>query len=195
MRCVNLRAMLLGGAALATAACASGEEWAAWRERPAHFASAGHLAFSMKNRHAPPFVVTPADAERARAEGWWGAPFEERPLANVAGRWTGTWRGTGVLGMPRASRAVAVFTQAGRWGDGRLTLDDTLASEVIPDIVRREGMRGIRVVLDVGAARVVVRHAADARLFSAEFAVDGDRLVGRLANGGGPVSIVLTRER
>ena len=195
MRCMNLRVLLLGAAALATTACASSDEWAAWRERPTHFASAGHLGFSMKNRHAPPFVVTPADAERARAEGWWGAPFEAGLLANVAGRWTGTWRGTGVMGLARGSRAEAVFTQAGRWGDGRLTLDDTLASEVIPDIVRWEGTRGIRVVLDVGAARVVVRHAAGASLFRAEFAVAGDRLVGRLANGGGPVSIVLARER
>jgi hypothetical protein len=192
MRCKSLKTLLLGGACLATAACASSEEWAEWRAHPAHFASTQHFQFSMRNRLAPPLVQHPADVELARAQGWWGGPFEEPPLANVAGRWTGTWSGSGVYHWPFSSHAEAEFLQEGRYGAGRLVLADTLTMDV-PPILSIEGLRGVRVVLEVSGATLVVRHAADRRWLTGEFTVDGDRMVGRLRDSS--ARLVLVRRR
>ncbi|OGL24877.1 MAG: hypothetical protein A3G44_17205 [Candidatus Rokubacteria bacterium RIFCSPLOWO2_12_FULL_73_47] len=195
MHCLNLRIMIVGGVLLGTTACASSEEWAMWREHPAHFASGHHLAFSLKNRFAPPLLSEPRDVAVAQTEGWWGGPFDVRvaALADVAGRWVGTWSGRGVM-APRTSRAEARFEQVGRWGEGRLLLADTLAAAV-PEVVRWEGARGIRVVLDVGATGVVLRHPEDARLFRAELTLEGARLAGRVDHEGAPVRLVLARAR
>ncbi len=43
MRSVRLRWLLVGGALLAVAGCATGEEWATWKAHPTHFASGEHL--------------------------------------------------------------------------------------------------------------------------------------------------------
>ncbi|HBH04844.1 MAG TPA: hypothetical protein DDZ42_23525 [Candidatus Rokubacteria bacterium] len=197
MYCMNLRVMIVGGVLLGTTGCATSEEWAAWRARPAHFASGHHLEFSLKNRLAPPLVVEPHDVAAARAEGWWGGPFAAPPvstaLADVGGRWAGTWSGSGVM-APRTSRAEARFAQLGRWGEGRLLLSDTLAADV-PEVVKWEGGRGIRVLLEVGATGAVVRHADDGRLFRAALVVEGDRLTGFVENGGTPVRLALARVR
>jgi len=197
MHCMNLRIMLVGGALLGATGCATSEEWATWRAHPAHFASGHHLEFSLKNRLAPPLVVAPHDVAAARAEGWWGGPFAGPPvstaLADVGGRWVGTWSGSGVM-APRTSRAEARFAQLGRWGEGRLLLSDTLAADV-PEVVKWEGGRGIRVLLEVGATGAVVRHADDGRLFRAALVVEGDRLTGLVENGGTPVRLALARVR
>ena len=194
MHRTRLRNLIGVGALLGTTACASGEEWAAWRQHSAHFASGHHMAFSLKNRLAPPLVVEPRDLAAAEAERWWGGPFlRVARLADVAGRWIGTWSGRGVMSW-RTSRAEARFVQVGRWGEGRLLLADTLAAEV-PDVVKWEGARGIRVVLEVGATGVVVRHAADGRLFRAALVLDGDRLTGRVDGAAAPVHLALTRAR
>lgn len=192
MRCMNLRILLLGGAFFATAACATSEEWAEWEAHPSHFASGAHLAFSMKNRFAPPVVATPEDVVLARAQGWWGGPFEPPPLADVRGHWVGTWSGVGAFQSPWTSRAEAEFTQRGRRGEGRLVLADTLTMDV-PPVLSIEGLRGVRVVLEVAGSQVVVRHAADGRHLTGVFTVAGDRMVGGLE--GSSARLVLTRRR
>ena len=191
MRCLFPRIFLLGGVLLAAAACATEEEWAEWKAHPAHFASADHFAFSLRNRHEPPLVVEPRDVALASAEKWWGGPFEEPPFANVAGRWTGTWSGHGLGGWPFSSSAEARFTQQGRYGEGRLVLADTLTMDV-PQVVTDDGLQGVPVVLEVTGSKLVVRHWADRRWLVAEFTVAGDRMTGRFKNSS--ATLVLARQ-
>jgi hypothetical protein len=55
--------------------CATGDEWATWKEHPSHFASGDHLMFSMRNREGGAARVTRTDIAKARDEGWWGKPI------------------------------------------------------------------------------------------------------------------------
>jgi hypothetical protein len=59
---------------LATAGCASTEEWTTWKEHPTHFASGEHLFFSARNQGEKAGKVTRQDIAMARDEGWWGKP-------------------------------------------------------------------------------------------------------------------------
>jgi hypothetical protein len=52
--------------------CASADEWATWKEHPAHFASGEHLTFSMRNREAQAARVTRQDVALSRDQNWWG---------------------------------------------------------------------------------------------------------------------------
>lgn len=75
MQTHHIRLLVIGIAALVTAACASGEEWATWKQHPAHFASGTHLAFSIRNREGSAARVTRQDIAMSRDEGWWGKPI------------------------------------------------------------------------------------------------------------------------
>jgi hypothetical protein len=66
--------VVLLGAVVALAGCASSEEWGSWKSQGAHFASAEHLYFSVRNREAAAARVSRQDVARAREEGWWGRP-------------------------------------------------------------------------------------------------------------------------
>lgn len=66
--------LLAGGMLLATAGCATGQEWATWRAHPSHFASGDHFIFSVRNTEDSGPLVTRADIALARAESWWGKP-------------------------------------------------------------------------------------------------------------------------
>jgi hypothetical protein len=46
-------------------------DWHVWAEHPTHFASGHHMAFSVKS-HKTAASITPADAEAAEREEWWG---------------------------------------------------------------------------------------------------------------------------
>ncbi len=72
MRMHHLRLLVIGAAALTTAACASNEEWATWQQHPSHFASGEHLSFSLRNREGQAARVTRQDIALDRTEGWWG---------------------------------------------------------------------------------------------------------------------------
>jgi hypothetical protein len=73
-RRVTRGAMLLVFGVLATG-CASSQEWTDWKQHPAHFASADHAFFSVRNREGSSARVTRADITTARSEGWWGRPI------------------------------------------------------------------------------------------------------------------------
>jgi len=67
--------LLIGGAILVAAGCASGEEWKTWKEHPTHFASGEHFFFSARNnRDGTNPSVKRQDIAMARDEGWWGNP-------------------------------------------------------------------------------------------------------------------------
>lgn len=55
--------------------CATGDEWATWKQHPSHFASGDHLVFSVRNREGGAARVTRTDIGKARDEGWWGKPI------------------------------------------------------------------------------------------------------------------------
>src|SRR5437867_13321516 len=86
-----------------------------------------------------------------------GAVGKERVIADepavpdIAGRWTGGWSGLGVM-TRRVSTAQAEFTQAGRWGGGKIVLSDSLAADV-PGVVIYRGGWGVPGVCDVFHAR------------------------------------------
>jgi hypothetical protein len=52
--------------------CATSDDWATWKEHPAHFASGDHLTFSMRNGEARAARVTREDVALARDQNWWG---------------------------------------------------------------------------------------------------------------------------
>ena len=66
--------LLVGLVLLATAGCATKEEWGTWAAHPAHFASGDHLMFSVRNTEGAPRRVTRQDLAMAREQGWWGKP-------------------------------------------------------------------------------------------------------------------------
>lgn len=75
MRRNSWRMLVLAGGGLLTAlGCASRAEWTTWEEHPTHFASGGHLAFSVRHTEESEPRVTRSDLSRARDEGWWGKP-------------------------------------------------------------------------------------------------------------------------
>jgi peptidoglycan-associated lipoprotein len=114
---------------------------------------------------------------------------------DISGTWSGSWEGYGILKMKRHDNAEARFTQQGTIGTGRLWLQGVLASESIPLTMRLAGATGVSVALHVTGNRVLIQDPRDERIFTAEFAVDGDRMVGRVLTTEQPARIVLERVR
>jgi hypothetical protein len=75
MRSKRWRVLVIGGALVTLAGCASSEEWRTWREHPTHYASGDHGFFSLRNREGQTARVTRGDIALARNQGWWGRPI------------------------------------------------------------------------------------------------------------------------
>jgi hypothetical protein len=180
----NLRLLLLASALATTAACTTGVEAPAWSplssaapiDRPRPLASRVVLSLPLE---------APEGMSRDRL-----LP-DEPAIPDIAGRWTGVWSGYGVM-TRRVSLARAEFTQAGRWGWGKIVLSDTLAADV-PAVVTYRGALGVPVVFDVFPPRVVMKHESGGNYLSAIFRIDGDRMLGALR--GHDTLIVLSRDR
>jgi hypothetical protein len=71
------KVLLAGGVLLVTTGCATSEEWAVWSTNRAHFASADHFLFSMRNTERNP-RVTKDDVAMAKQQGWWGQAITVR---------------------------------------------------------------------------------------------------------------------
>ncbi len=78
MRIRDCRLALVVAAALVSGACATSEEWALWSQHPAHFASAEHIDFSLRNRDGKAPRVSRQDIDEARSQQWWGEPVMVR---------------------------------------------------------------------------------------------------------------------
>ena len=75
MRSRGWRFLMIGGAVMMLAGCASSEEWRTWREHPTHYASGDHGFFSLRNREGKTAKVTRGDIALARDQAWWGKPI------------------------------------------------------------------------------------------------------------------------
>ena len=182
----NFWILLLAGALLSTAACSARVENPSVSPLSAGFVPA---------RPRPVATVRVALALPLESgEGVVGKDQlqpDEATMPDIAGRWIGVWSGFGVMSR-RVSMARAEFSQAGRWGWGKILLSDTLAADV-PAVVTYRGALGVPVMFDVFPTRVVMKHEAGGAYLSAVFRVDGDRMLGTLR--GHDTLIVLSRER
>lgn len=119
------------------------------------------------------------------------ARLEPPSLPVVAGRWSGSWSGYGILEIPREGAASA---ELGPDGQGRLILEGVSAAEDVPIAFRVAGTAGARVLVELAPGTVVMRHELGPDRFEARFTVQGDRMVGRLEAIDPPIVIELVRE-
>ncbi len=183
----NLRLVLLVGVLATAASCSVSAE------NPSAPAFAGGFVPAARPRNpatmrvalALPLESDDGAISRDQLRG------DEAALPDIAGRWTGVWSGFGIMSR-RVSMAHAEFSQAGRWGWGKIVLSDTLAADV-PPVVTYRGALGVPVIFDVFPTRVVMKHEAGGKYLSAVFRVDGDRMLGALR--GHDTLIVLSRDR
>lgn len=123
------------------------------------------------------------------------ASVAEPSSLDITGRWRGTWTGTGIFHSAREDSVWVDFVQRGERGMGRLVLEGTTAAESVPEVVRFQGLNGIRVVAEIANGTVKVRHQQDSRLFAADLKVDegGDRMFGIVRGSQPAVGLLLTR--
>jgi hypothetical protein len=198
--------LLLTAVMFSMSGCAS-QELSIWATNPAHFASAQHLAFSMKS-HPSEASITEEDVQAAAREEWWGrlvpegsdavsspdAPQAALPSMDMTGKWRGMWSARGLFGDERSSEVNAVFSQSGKRGIGRIALQDVNAATGLPLRFREAGSAGIAVFYKVNGADVVARdQAGTAAKF--EFTRVGDTIYGKIVGAPRPAILVLERER
>ena len=123
------------------------------------------------------------------------ASISEPSGFDLTGRWTGTWTGTGIFHSTREDSVTVDFVQRGDLGLGKLVLEGAIAAESVPEIVRFQGLNGIRVVANVRDGKVKLRHQQDGRLFTADLQVaeGGDRMFGLVRDSQPAVGLLLTR--
>jgi hypothetical protein len=195
-----LRPILLGGVLLLATACATSEDFQTWKDHPTQYASDRHMAFSAKNAGAKRARVTERDVANAQREGWWGRGLPgsliSGPSAVITGRWEGIWSGRGMFSQtPRTAVARAEFVLYNDIGEGVLIVNDATAVEGVPWPLRRAGTVGVRVWVKVEGNEVYLQEATDRRPFSAEFTVEGDKMIGYFRNSNLPVLLELARRR
>jgi len=112
--------------------------------------------------------------------------------ADVAGKWVGSWVGTGLFNSVRQENLTLDLLQSGDAGYGRLVIDNAVAAESVPWQVRQQGLAGIRVFAEVSGGKVKLMHEQDKRIFTADLNVVGDQMIGTVR--GSNVRLILTRE-
>jgi peptidoglycan-associated lipoprotein len=114
---------------------------------------------------------------------------------DLSGRWTGEWRGFGLLMSPREDVVTLELVQTGNVAYGRFALDGTAAAESVPIDVRFGGLWGIPVRAKISGDKVTLRHEAGGHLFAADLklARDGEHLYGLVRGNDPRIAVVLTR--
>src|SRR2546422_6833619 len=84
-----------------------------------------------------------------------------RPVADISGKWSGSWRGYDVMGVVRNEDATADLRQQGSRGTGRFVLHTTGVAAGMPIEVRNDGLTGVPVQFEVSGNRVAMRHELD----------------------------------
>lgn len=140
---------------------------------------------------APAAKTPPASALAAKAP----EPAPEAPLTtpgtNIAGKWVGSWVGTGLFNSPRQENVTLELAQRGDAGYGRMVLDGATAAESVPWEVRQQGLGGIRVFAAINGSKLRLTHELDDRIFTADLTVMGDQMVGEVK--GRRVRLLLAR--
>ncbi len=111
--------------------------------------------------------------------------------ADVAGKWTGSWVGTGLFNSVRQENLTLDLAQSGEAGYGRLVIDNAVAAESVPWQVRQQGLAGIRVFAEISGGKIKLIHEQDKRIFTADLNVVGDQMIGTVR--GSKVRLILTR--
>ena len=111
--------------------------------------------------------------------------------ADVAGKWTGSWVGSGLFNSVRQENLMLDLSQSGDAGYGRLVIDGAIAAESVPWQVRQQGLAGIRVFAEISGGKVKLMHETDKRIFTADLNVVGHQMVGTVR--GSNVRLILTR--
>jgi peptidoglycan-associated lipoprotein len=114
---------------------------------------------------------------------------------DLTGQWHGSWTGTGIFHSAREDAVRVDLVQRGALGLGKLVLEGTTAAETVPEVIRLQGLNGIRVVADIKNGKVKLRHHQNGRLFTADLEVseDGQRMSGVVRDSRPAVGIILTR--
>jgi len=113
--------------------------------------------------------------------------------ADVAGKWTGSWVGTGLFNSVRQENLTLDLAQSGEAGYGRLVIDNAVAAESVPWQVRQQGLAGIRVFAEISGGKIKLMHEQDKRIFTADLNLVGDhQMIGTVR--GSKVRLILTRE-
>jgi peptidoglycan-associated lipoprotein len=115
--------------------------------------------------------------------------------ADLSGRWTGTWSGTGLLMSPREDSAILELVQVGDTAYGRMVIDGAAAAESVAYEIRTAGLSGIRIWAKIRRDKVLIRHEAGTHLFAADLKVspDGQTLYGVVRGASPKVILVLRR--
>jgi hypothetical protein len=201
--------LLLTALMFSMSGCA-GQEWTIWATNPAHFASAHHIAFSMKS-HPSDASITEEDNQAASREDWWGrlvpegpeapyspsspdAPQAALPSMDMSGKWRGTWVSRGLFGDERSSEVYATFSQSGKRGIGRIALVDVNTATGLPLRVREAGAAGIPVFYKVDGVDVVARDRSGTAV-KLTFMRVGDTIYGKIVGSPALTVLVLERER
>jgi peptidoglycan-associated lipoprotein len=124
------------------------------------------------------------------------ASIPEASGVDLTGRWQGTWTGTGIFHSSREDSVTVDLVQRGGLGLGRLVLEGTTAAESVPQVIRLQGLTGIKIVAEVGnSGKVLMRHHHNGRLFTADLKVseDGDSMFGMVRDSHPAVGLLLTR--
>jgi peptidoglycan-associated lipoprotein len=150
----------------------------------------------------PPSSVPPASMPAASASSTAVATPSPAPSvappapistgADISGRWSGSWIGTGLFNAPRQENLTLELAQKGENGYGRLVIDGATAAESVPWEVRQQGLGGIRVFASVNGSKVKLKHEIDDRIFTADLTLMGDQMVGEVR--GRPVRLLLARQ-
>ena len=112
--------------------------------------------------------------------------------ADVAGKWTGSWVGTGLFNSIRQENLTLDLAQSGEAGYGRLVIDNAVAAESVPWQVRQQGLAGIRVFAEISGGKIKLMHEQDKRIFTADLNLVGDhQMIGTVR--GSKVRLILTR--
>ena len=200
--------LLLTAVMFSMSGCAM-QDWSIWSTNHAHFASAQHFKFSVKS-HPTEASITEDDMVAAAREEWWGrlvpegfeAPYAPSspdamqaalPSMDMTGTWRGTWVSRGLFGDERMHDAVAMFSQSGKGGVGRIALADVNAATGLPVRFREAGSFGVPVFYRVDGVDVVARDQSGSSL-KVTFTRVGDVIYGKVVGAPAPTVLVLERE-